>query len=512
MGGRALGYPFSLYLHFQYDRGFIILMLKQQLQQKLQQKLSPQQIQLIRLLELPGIELEERIKHELEENPALEEGKDGDDDFGPADTADGAEDDAQSTDEADTDISLGDYLTEDDIPDYKLREMSERSERKEEIPFSAGQSLNEYLLQQLGLRDLTKEDAEIAEYIIGNLDDDGYLRRDFSAIADDLAFQAGREVAEEEIGRVLCVVQDLDPSGICARSLRECLLIQLNKKEQAPAVALATRIIRDYFEDFSRKHYDKILRSLNIDEETLKKAIREIALLNPKPGGAWGGAVEAAMSQVTPDFIVEAHNGELYLSMNNRGVPELHISRDYKDMFQSYAASKANQTTGMRDAVQFVKQKLDSAQWFIDAIRQRQETLQRTMETIIQLQREFFLTGEESSLRPMILKDVAVRAGYDISTISRVSNSKYVQTSFGIYPLKYFFSESMQTDSGEEVSTREVKKIMKEHIDAEDKRKPLTDEELAAILKQAGYVIARRTVAKYREQLDIPVARLRKEI
>ncbi|MDR0429074.1 MAG: RNA polymerase factor sigma-54 [Tannerellaceae bacterium] len=484
-------------------------MLKQQLQQKLQLKLSPQQIQLIRLLELPAIELEERIKHELEENPALEEGQETPGDFGQTD---GEENSEASSGETDIDLTLGDYLTEDDIPDYKLREIRERTDQKEDIPFSAGQSLNEYLMQQLGLRDLSGKEIKIGEYIIGNIDDDGYLRRDLSSIADDLIFQAGKEVNEKELESVLKIVQDLDPPGICARNLQECLLIQLEKREPSLPINLATRIVKDYFDEFSRKHYDRILRLMNIDEGELKRAMQEITLLNPKPGGSWESSMESAMSQVTPDFIVEAHSGELFLSMNNRGIPCLHINRDYMDMFQSYASNKANQTPEMRDAVQFVKQKLDSAQWFIDAIRQRQETLQRTMEAIIMLQRDFFLTGDESSLRPMILKDVAGRAGYDISTISRVSNSKYVQTNFGIYPLKYFFSESMATDSGEEVSTREVKKIMKDYVDGEDKRKPLTDEELASILKEKGYVIARRTVAKYREQMDIPVARLRKEI
>jgi RNA polymerase sigma-54 factor len=484
-------------------------MLRQQLQQRLQQKLSPQQIQLIKLLELPTIELEERVKHELEENPALEEGAEITDEYEPLGNEDGEE---PSPNDTETDLSLGDYLTEDDIPDYKLREIRERTEQKEEIPFSIGQSLNEYLLQQTGLRDLPEKQIRIAEYIIGNIDDDGYLRRSLSSIADDLIFQAGQEVDEEEIEAVLKIIQDFDPPGICARNLQECLLIQLEKKEQTPSVELATNIIENYFDEFSRKHYDKILRAVNINEAMLKKAIREITLLNPKPGSSWESSIESAMSRITPDFIVEALNGELFLSMNNRGIPDLHINRDYMDMFQSYAANKANQTSEMRDAVLFVKQKLDSAQWFIDAIKQRQETLQKTMEAIISLQQDFFFTGDDTSLRPMILKDVAERAGYDISTISRVSNSKYVQTNFGIYPLKYFFSESMTTDSGEEVSTREVKKIMKDYLNSEDKRKPLTDEELASILKEKGYLIARRTVAKYREQMDIPVARLRKEI
>lgn len=484
-------------------------MLRQHLQQKLQQKLSPQQIQLIRLLELPAIELEERIKHELEENPALEEGAESVEDF---EANEEAGIDEMAAGDSDLDISLGDYLTEDDIPDYKLREMSERTEQKEDIPFSVSQSLNESLLQQLGLRDLSEKEMKIAEYIIGNIDDDGYLRRELSAIGDDLIFQEGQDVEEKEVEDILAIIQDFEPAGVGARTLQECLLIQLEKKEPTPVTDQAILVIKDYFDEFTRKHYDKILRGLSIDEDTLKKVFHEITLLNPKPGTLLGGAMETAMSRVTPDFLVEAINGELFLSMNNRGVPEMRVNREYTEMFQDYASNKANQTSEMREAVQFVKQKLDSAQWFIDAIKQRNETLRRTMDTIITLQRDFFLTGDEASLRPMILKDVAERAGYDISTISRVSNSKYVQTNFGIYPLKYFFSESMQTDSGEEISTREVKKIMKEHIDAENKRKPLTDEEITTILKENGYVIARRTVAKYREQLDIPVARLRKEI
>jgi RNA polymerase sigma-54 factor len=486
-------------------------MFRQQLQLKVQQKLSPQQIQLIKLLELPTIELEERVKHELEENPALAEGKDLADDVEPIENNNGDDSPPNETD-TDTDLSLGDYLTEDDIPDYKLRELRERTEQKEEIPFSIGQSLNEYLLQQAGLRDLPPKEMQIAQYIIGNIDDDGYLRHNLSSIADDLIFQAGQVAGEDEIESVLRIIHDFDPPGIGSRSLQECLLIQLEKKEQTPPVELASTIIRDCFDEFSRKHYDKILRALNISEAQLKQAIREITLLNPKPGSSWDSSMESSMSQITPDFIVEALNGELFLSMNNRGIPDLHINRDYMDMFRNYTSSKANQTPKMREAVQFVKQKLDSAQWFIEAIKQRQETLRRTMETIITLQRDFFLTGGDASLRPMILKDVAERAGYDVSTISRVSNSKYVQTNFGIYSLKYFFSESIATNSGEEVSTREVKKIMKDHLDSEDKRKPLTDEELASILKKNGYVIARRTVAKYREQMDIPVARLRKEI
>lgn len=488
-------------------------MLKQQLRQQLQQKLSPQQIQVIRLLELPAIELEEKVKHELEENPALEEGKEMPDEFDQADGEIGENADSMTeNNEGEDDLSLGDYLTEDDIPDYKLQEIRDKSTKKEDIPFSVSESLNEFLLQQLGFRNLPDKEMKIAEYIIGNIDDDGYLRRDLGAIADDLMFQAGLDISEKNVENILKMIQDFEPTGVGARNLQECLCIQLQKKEQTPETPIAIQIIQHYFDDFSRKHYEKILRGLDISEETLKKAIREITLLNPKPGNAWGGTMETAMSQIIPDFIVDSNNGEITLSMNNRGIPDLRINKEYQDMFQDYTSNKANQTSERKNAIQFVKQKLDAAQWFIDAVKQRQETLMRTMEAIIQLQREFFLTGDEATLRPMILKDVAEKTGYDISTISRVSNSKYVQTNFGIYSLKYFFSESMQTDSGEEISTREVKKIMKEHIEAEDKRKPLTDEELANILKEKGYVIARRTVAKYREQLGIPVARLRKEI
>lgn len=488
-------------------------MLKQQLRQQLQQKLSPQQIQVIRLLELPAIELEEKVKHELEENPALEEGKEMPDEFDQTDGEIGENSDSMTeNNEGEDDLSLGDYLTEDDIPDYKLQEIRDKSTKKEDIPFSVSESLNEFLLQQLGFRNLPDKEMKIAEYIIGNIDDDGYLRRDLGAIADDLMFQAGLDISEKDVENILKMIQDFEPTGVGARNLQECLCIQLQKKEQTPETPIAIQIIQHYFEDFSRKHYEKILRGLDISEETLKKAIREITLLNPKPGNAWGGTMETAMSQIIPDFIVDSNNGEITLSMNNRGIPDLRINKEYQDMFQDYTSNKANQTSERKNAIQFVKQKLDAAQWFIDAVKQRQETLMRTMEAIIQLQREFFLTGDEATLRPMILKDVAEKTGYDISTISRVSNSKYVQTNFGIYSLKYFFSESMQTDSGEEISTREVKKIMKEHIEAEDKRKPLTDEELASILKGKGYVIARRTVAKYREQLGIPVARLRKEI
>ena len=476
-------------------------MLRQTIQQKLQQKLSPQQIQLIRLLELPTIELEDRIKQELDENPALEEG----DDIDTLETKD------EDFEEADTDISLGDYLSEDDIPEYKLRELRERSERLD-IPISTSKSLNEHLLDQLSLRNLSEKEMEIGEYIIGNLDDDGYLRRDLMAIADDIAFQLGEDIGEEKIADMLKIVKELDPPGIGAGSLQESLLIQLHRFHQTTMVQLATKVLDEYFDEFSRRHYEKILKGLSIDESDMKDIISVVTSLIPKPGLLWGGNMETHLNQITPDFIVENQNGELVLSMNNRSVPSLRINREYSNMFEDYTSNKANQTTEMKNTVQFVKQKLDSAQWFIDAIRQRQETLQRTMEAIIKIQHDFFLLGDEMVMKPMKLKDIASMTGYDISTISRVSNSKYVQTQFGIFSLKYFFSEGVQNDQGEEISTREVKKIMQECIDAENKQKPVTDEELSNLLKEKGYIIARRTVAKYREQMNIPVARLRKEI
>jgi RNA polymerase sigma-54 factor len=483
--------------------------LKQQQQLKQQQRLSPQQIQTIRMLELPALEIEERIKNELDENPALEEGKDYTDEQDPDYTGD--ENPADNPD-PNEDLSLGDYMSEDDIPDYKLTEINNKEERKESVLFNNEQSLSDYLLQQLQLNELSEKNEKTGEYIIGNIDDDGYLRRDMNAIADDIAFQSGEDISEKELMEVLKIIQDLDPPGIGARSLQECLILQLKKRKETKETDLAIEILTKYFEEFTRKHYDKIQKSLGIDEEQMKAVIREITSLNPKPGSNWDDSMTTIMNRITPDFIVETNNGEITLTLNNRGVPDLRINREYSDMLKDYTGNKANQTSEMRDAVLFVKQKLDAAQGFIDAVRQRQETLQRTMEAIIILQEEFFLTGDESKLKPMILKDVAERTGYDISTISRVSNSKYVQTNFGIYPLKFFFSESTQTESGETISTRKIKQIIKEEIDAENKKKPVTDEELTSILNAKGYLIARRTVAKYREQLGIPVARMSKEM
>ena len=483
--------------------------LKQQQQLKQQQRLSPQQIQTIRMLELPALEIEERIKHELDENPALEEGKEYPDE---QDTDYNDNENDNNSLNSNEDLSLGDYINEDDIPDYKLTEISSKEERRESTPFNSEQSLSDYLLQQLQLNELSERDEKTGEYIIGNIDDDGYLRRSLTAIADDIAFHSGEDFSESELYETLKLIQDFDPPGVGARDLQECLILQLKKRKETEETVLATRILTELFEEFTRKHFDKIQKILDISEEQIKAAIDEIMSLNPKPGSNWDDSMTTIMNRITPDFIVETNNGDITFTLNNRGVPDLRVNREYSDMLKDYTGNKDNQTSDMRDAVLFVKQKLDAAQGFIDAVRQRQETLQRTMEAIIIMQEDFFLTGDESKLHPMILKDVAKKTGYDISTISRVSNSKYVQTNFGVFSLKFFFSESTQTESGETVSTRKIKQIIKEEIDAENKKKPVTDEELTTILNAKGYLTARRTVAKYREQLGIAVARLRKEI
>lgn len=484
--------------------------LKQHLQLKQQQKLSPLQMQVIKLTELPVIELEERIKQELEDNPALEEGLERTDDNSDFDDDFGSEDDTNISQE---DLTLGDYMNEDEIPDYQLRDNNKQSTGKqEEIPFSVAASLHESLLEQLGVCELNEQDEKIGEYIIGNIDENGYLDRSLSAISDDLIFQQNIDVSIPKLEEILTTIQDFEPAGIGARNLQECLLLQLERKGNSETTKNAINIINNYFEEFSKRHYDKIIRQLNIDEAQLKDIIQEITTLNPKPGNNWGDSLSLTLSTIIPDFIVESYNGELFLSLNNRNIPDLKVSREYSNLLKGYADNKESMSADNKNAVMFVKQKLDSARWFIDAIKQRQDTLQRTMQAIIDMQYDFFLTGEEAQLKPMILKDVAERTGYDISTISRVSNSKYVQTNFGIYSLKYFFSESMQTDTGEEISSREVKAILKECIENEDKKKPVTDDKLSEILKEKGYIIARRTVAKYREQMNLPVARLRKEI
>lgn len=485
-------------------------MLKQQLQQKLQQKLSPAQIQVIKMLEIPTLELEERIRQEIEENPALEEGAEAPEH--QLDEIDNSEHDDAG--DYDSDIDLGDYMSDDDIPDYKLvANNTSRDDKHEDIPFSAGFTFHEHLIDQVGLLHLNEKQRKLVEYIIGNIDEEGYLRRDAESMVDDIVFQAGVETNDEEMKSLIKKVQQLDPAGVGAENLQDCLSLQLQRKELTETVRDARRIVEDFFEEFTKKHYDKIIRAMNLTEESLKEALNEITRLNPKPGSAWeGNVMEKTFSVIIPDFIVENDEGTLTVQLNNSNVPELRINSTYNEMFEDYSSNKSNQTREMKDAVMFVKQKIDAARWFIDAIRQRQQTLLTTMTAIVNFQKEFFIEGDEIFLKPMVLKDIADITGYDISTISRVSNSKYVQTEFGVFPVKYFFSESMTNDSGEEISTREIKKILQEVINDEDKRNPLNDDKLVDALKERGYLIARRTAAKYREQLNIPVARLRKEI
>ncbi|TRX71031.1 RNA polymerase factor sigma-54 [Carboxylicivirga sp. M1479] len=481
-------------------------MLKQSLQQKLLQKLSPLQIQVIKLLEIPTAQLEQRIKKELEENPVLELEKENDPDKDEPDT----KEQEVERDE----LSIDEYINNEDIPAYKLQARNfSKDDKHEDIPFSTGATFHEHLIAQLGLRILNDRQKNIAEYIIGNVDEDGYLRREVDEIIDDLAFAQNIEVDEREALDVLEIVQDFDPAGVAARDLQECLLLQIKRKDRSfPDVENAFQLLKYHFEEFTRKHYDKITKRLHIDEEELKDALAEVLKLNPKPGSSYSNPMSKTVQHIIPDFILDIEDEQFLLSLNNRNVPELHISNTYSDMLQDYSANKKNQTQDKKDAVMFVKQKLDSAKWFIDAIKQRQNTLMTVMNSILEYQNDYFLEGDETRMRPMILKDIAEVTNLDISTISRVSNSKYIQTHFGIFPLKYFFSEGLQTESGEEVSTREIKKILEECIANEDKRKPLTDDKLAVILKEKSYNIARRTVAKYREQLNIPVARLRKEL
>ena len=483
-------------------------MLKQRLQQKLLQKLSPQQIQMIKLLEIPAIQLEQRIKKELEENPVLEEGNEEGEYSEPEETKE-----EESGDQLE-EFSLEDYMQDDDVPSYRLNAQNYSvDEKREDIPFSLGNTFRELLKSQLGLRKLSEEQELLSEYILGNIDDDGYLRRELEAIADDLVFSSGLEASYEALHEVLMIIQELDPAGVGARNLQECLLLQIKRKDLDQTVTgMAYSILKNHFEEFTNKHYDKIIQRQNISEEELKLALEEILRLNPKPGGAMGDSNTKSFHQIVPDFILEENEGALHLYLNSNNVPELRLSRTYSDMFESYNANKSSASKEEKDAITFVKQKLDSARWFIDAIRQRQNTMLLTMNAILEYQEYYFYEGDETRMRPMIMKDIADMTDLDISTISRVVNSKYIQTHFGIYALKYFFSEGMQTDSGEEVSTREIKKILQECIDNEEKRKPLTDDRLMVILNEKGYLIARRTVAKYREQLGLPVARLRKEL
>ncbi len=478
--------------------------LKQFLSQKLEQRLSPQQIQLMKLLQVPTMELDQRIKQEIEENPALEEGSDElEDEF---DNQDDTEENV-----TDDEFDLSDYI-DDDIADYKTNANNQSKDDEERvIPLSGEQSFQEKLSEQLHLLDLNETEFIIADILIGNLDESGYLNRDLEALVDDLAFSMNVITSEQEVKSILGLIQTFDPAGVGARSLQECLLLQINRKQDGDISRFtAKKILEDFFEEFTKKHYDKIALKLEIEDKDLKDAINEILRLNPKPGGSLRESSKNQL-QITPDFVINETEGRLELSLNSRNAPSLKVSREYESMLRSYSEG-AKTTKSDKEAVSFVRQKLDGAKWFIDAIKQRQQTLLLTMNAIMNYQFAYFLSGDEAKLRPMILKDIADIVNLDISTISRVSNSKYVQTNFGIYPLKYFFSESLSTDSGEEVSTREVKKILSEAINSESKKIPLTDEKLMDLLNEKGYNIARRTVAKYREQLNFPVARMRKEL
>ncbi|NCA84653.1 MAG: RNA polymerase sigma-54 factor [Clostridia bacterium] len=486
---------------------------KQGLVQKLslQHQLSPQQILLMKLLQIPSIALEQRIKQEIEENPALDESDELEDEFEEQEEEFENEMDSKDSDEFD----LNDYIGDDDIPAYKLSaNNTSRDDERKEIPYSSGRTFHENLTTQLSMRHLDEKQMVIANTIIGNLDDSGYLQRDLTAMVDDLAFTQNVVADQAEILEVLQMIQELDPAGVGARDLKECLLIQLRRKQDENSerdLSLPMLLLEQYFDEFTKKHYDKILKKAKIEEEELKEAIDEILKLNPKPGSSMNESGKGS-HYITPDFIITITDGELELTLSSRNAPELRLNRTYTEMMEAYAADKSKKSSQQKDAIMFVKRKIDSARWFIDAIRQRQNTLLVTMNAIMNYQAEYFLTGDETRLRPMILKDIAEIVNLDISTISRVANSKYVQTAYGTFLLKSFFSESMQTESGEEVSTREIKKILQDCVAAENKSKPVTDEQLTGLLKEKGYNIARRTVAKYREQLSIPVARLRKEL
>ena len=461
----------------------------------LQQKLSPQQIQTIKLLELPAMQLEQRIKQEIEDNIVLEE-------------------DERTPEEESQQISVDEYLREDDTPSYKSRINNySKDDKQRPVILSEGRSLQEYLVEQLAYRNLSEREMRLATYLVGSIDEDGYLRRELDSIADDIAFTVGIETTAGELERLLSVIHDLEPAGIGARNLRECLLLQMGQLPMnTPARRLARRILTDYFDEFVKKHYEKLMARLQVGEEEFRDAIAEIRRLSPKPGNLYTEGGTDTTPYIVPDFILDYHDGHFDLSLNSGNIPEVRINRRYAEMLRDMVAPDGTVREKDREALQFVKSKIDSAKWFISAIKQRHDTLMRTMQTILDYQQEYFKDGDKSKLRPMILKDIADRTGLDVSTISRVVNSKYVQTQFDIILLKSLFSEAMLTDSGEEVSSYEIKNILQQCIDEEDKRHPLTDETLMDILNSKGYRIARRTVAKYREMLNIPVARLRKQI
>ena len=483
-------------------------MLKQSLQHKLLQKLSPQQIQLMKLIQMPTQAFEEKMKEELEENPALESGKEPADEFeSNQEDYDDYGNDSISAD----DINVDEYLSDDEIPHYKMHSSNSSSDDEERhVPYASGTSFTQYLKNQMHTYRLTKEEVAITDFLIGSIDESGYLRRDLIDVLDDLAFTQNIYTTEEDLERLLKLVQQLDPAGVGSRDLKECLIIQLVRKPEKSSRVLATEILEGSFNQFVKKHYKKLMQKHHITEEQLKEAIFEIEHLNPKPGGSYVSNDKVA-EQIVPDFTIRIIDGELELELNSRNAPELHISPDYSNMLLGYKESK-DKSKSQKEAVQFIKQKLDSAKWFIDAVKQRQQTLMLNMQAILDYQKEYFLTGDERKLKPMILKDIADIIQMDVSTVSRVANSKYVSTPYGTKLIKDFFSESMKNVQGEDVSTREIKTILESVIKEEDKRKPLTDEKLAGILKERGYPIARRTVAKYREQLDLPVARLRKKL
>ncbi len=462
---------------------------------KLQQTLSPQQIQMIKLLELPTLQLEQRIKQEIEENPVLEE-------------------DAQETqsDEEPKEISVEEYLREDDTPSYKTKANNYSKDDKQLVPtISGGRSLHEYLIEQLGYKSLDERQMTLAKFLVGSIDDDGYLRRDLESVADDIAFMLGMDTDGDELEQILYVIHELEPAGIGARDLQECLVLQLESLSgETRTRQLAMRILTHYFDEFTKKHFEKLMNRLDVDEEEFREILDEIIHLSPKPGNLYNEGGTEAVPYVTPDFLLDYHEGEFTLKLNSYNVPEVKVNKKYVEMIREMAGKGASQSD--KETLQFVKSKLDSAKWFISAIQQRHDTLMRTMTEILDYQSEYFKTGDKSDLKPMILKDIAERTNLDVSTISRVVNSKYVQTPFGIILLKELFSEAMQTEDGQEVSSHEIKHILQECIDGEDKRRPLKDETLMDILNQKGYRIARRTVAKYREMLGIPVARLRKEL
>jgi RNA polymerase sigma-54 factor len=490
-------------------------MLKQFLNLKLSQKLSPQQIQLMKLIQLPTQAFEQRLLEEMNENPALESGADEEEmyenEFDNDDANDEFDDYDDNEIEDNSDINIDDYLSSDETPDYKTQTNNYSDDDEErESPLVAPISFHQDLINQLNTFILNDSEREIAEFLVGSIDDMGYIRRSIPDMVDDMAFTQAIYTDEKTVERMLHIIHELEPSGVGARDLQECLLLQLKHKTPTEYVALAIDIIENQFDAFTKKHYDKLLQKYAVSNEQLKTSIHEIEKLNPKPGGSFTGSNKIT-EHVVPDFAIRIDEEELVLTLNGRNAPTLHVSKDYQEMMQTYKSSR-DKSNAQKDAVQFIKQKLDSAKWFIDAIKQRQETLYVTMNAIMHYQKDFFLDGDETKLRPMILKDIADLVGLDISTISRVANSKYVETPYGTKLIKEFFSEAMKNDQGEDVSTLEIKKILKNTIEEEDKKKPLPDDQLAEILKEKGYPIARRTIAKYREQLDIPVARMRKKI